>query len=77
MNEAQFLALCKDGKFKEALALALEGREKAKYSPSRFAIDKKSGKPVFYRGNKRVVLDEQGEWQLAKDSWSAIPSGKS
>jgi hypothetical protein len=69
MNEQAFLALCKNGQFKEALALALDGREKAKYSPSRFAIDKKTGKPVFYRGNKRVEQDAEGEWELAKNNW--------
>jgi hypothetical protein len=66
MNDNEFMALCKDGKFKEALALALQGKEKAKFSPSRFSIDKKTGKPIFYRGNKRVEMDETGEWQSAK-----------
>jgi hypothetical protein len=66
MNDNEFMALCKDGRFKEALALALQGKEKAKFSPSRFSIDKKTGKPIFYRGNKRVELDETGEWQSAK-----------
>jgi hypothetical protein len=56
MNDNEFMALCKDGKFKEALALALQGKEKAKFSPSRFSIDKKTGKPIFYRGNKRVEI---------------------
>jgi hypothetical protein len=69
MNEQEFIALCKDGKFKEALALALQGGEKQKYSPSRFSMDKKTGKPIFYRGNKRVEMDADGEWQLAKNSW--------
>jgi hypothetical protein len=68
MNEEDFIALCKNGKFKEALALALQGREKAKYSPSRFSMDKKTGKPIFYRGNKRVEMDAEGEWQLAKNT---------
>ena len=46
------------------------GRQgKAKFSPSRFAIDKKSGKPVFYRGNKRVEIGADGEWELAKNNW--------
>jgi hypothetical protein len=66
MNDNEFMALCKDGRFKEALALALQGKEKAKFSPSRFSIDKKTGKPIFYRGNKRVEMDETGEWQSAK-----------
>ncbi|KAA0701115.1 hypothetical protein DTW90_05880 [Neorhizobium sp. P12A] len=69
MNEEEFIALCKNGKFKEALALALQGGEKQKFSPSRFSMDKKTGKPIFYRGNKRVEMDEDGEWQLAKNSW--------
>ncbi|WP_112435233.1 hypothetical protein [Rhizobium sp.] len=73
MNEAQFMALCKSGKFKEALALALDGKEKAKFSPSRFAIDKKSGTPIFYRGNKRVEIGADGEWELAKNNW--LPGG--
>ncbi|MBB3454599.1 hypothetical protein FHT86_002898 [Rhizobium sp. BK313] len=68
MNEEDFIALCKNGKFKEALALALQGREKAKYSPSRFSMDKNTGKPIFYRGNKRVEMDADGEWQLAKNT---------
>ncbi|MEZ2221675.1 hypothetical protein [Rhizobium sp. RCC_161_2] len=68
MNEDDFIALCKDGKFKEALALALQGREKAKFSPSRFSMDKNTGKPIFYRGNKRVEMDAEGEWQLAKNT---------
>jgi hypothetical protein len=66
MKDNEFMALCKDGRFKEALALALQGKEKAKFSPSRFSIDKKTGKPIFYRGNKRVEMDETGEWQSAK-----------
>ena len=69
MDENKFLSLCKGGKFKEALALAIEGGEKQKYTPSRFSMDKKTGKPIFYRGNKRVEMDEDGEWQLAKNSW--------
>ena len=68
MNDAEFLALCKTGKFKEALALALDGQEKAKYSPSRFSFDKKTGKPIFYRGNKRVEQDADGEWQISKNT---------
>ena len=68
MNEDDFIALYKNGKFKEALAHALQGREKAKYSPSRFSIDKNTGKPIFYRGNKRVEMDADGEWQLAKNT---------
>ncbi|MGV1764654.1 hypothetical protein G6L29_23100 [Agrobacterium rhizogenes] len=68
MNEEDFIALCKNGKFKEALALALQGREKAKFSPSRFSMDKNTGKPIFYRGNKRVEMDAEGEWQLAKNT---------
>jgi hypothetical protein len=68
MNEEAFIALCKDGKFKEALALALQGREKEKFSPSRFSMDKNTGKPIFYRGNKRVEMNAEGEWQLAKNT---------
>ena len=68
MNEEDFIALCRNGKYKEALALALRGREKAKYSPSRFSMDKNTGKPIFYRGNKRVEMDADGEWQLAKNT---------
>lgn len=68
MNEADFLALCKNGQFKEALNLALAGQEKAKYSPSRFSIDRKTGKPIFYRGNKRVEPDADGVWRLAKNT---------
>lgn len=68
MNEEDFIALCKNGKFKEALALALQGREKAKFSPSRFSMDKKTGRPIFYRGNKRVEMDAEGEWQQAKNT---------
>ncbi|EJK79918.1 hypothetical protein MOV66_11780 [Agrobacterium sp. SHOUNA12C] len=68
MNEEDFIALCKNGKFKEALALALQGREKAKFSPSRFSMDKNTGKPIFYRGNKRVEMDAEGEWQQAKNT---------
>jgi hypothetical protein len=69
MNDDEFMALYKAGKFKEALAFVNGGKEKAKYSPSRYAIDKKIGKPVFYRGNKRVEKDENGEWQLAKNKF--------
>jgi hypothetical protein len=50
MADDEFMTLYKAGKFKEALAF-INGGEKAKYSPSRYAIDKKLGKPVFYRGN--------------------------
>lgn len=63
MNHDEFKALCKNGHFKEALALAVGDDAKSKHAPSRFAMDKKTGKPVFYRGNKRVEKDAQGEWQ--------------
>ncbi|MBB4233938.1 hypothetical protein [Rhizobium esperanzae] len=66
MDQTLFANLCKAGKFKEALGLAIQGRENDKYAPSRFAMDKKTGLPIFYRGNKRVEPDETGEWQLAK-----------
>ncbi|MDO9416101.1 hypothetical protein [Pararhizobium sp.] len=66
MNEDEFMALYKKGKFKEALAYALQGQEKAKFSPSRYSIDKATGKPIFYRGTKRVEVDASGEWQPAK-----------
>lgn len=68
MDEKQFLALCKNGQFKEALALANEGREDQKFTPSRFSMDKKTKKPIFYRGNKRVEVDENGEWQISKNT---------
>lgn len=68
MDEKQFLALCKNGQFKEALALANEGREDQKFTPSRFSMDKKTKRPIFYRGNKRVEVDENGEWQISKNT---------
>ena len=67
MDETLFKSLCKSGKFKEALRLAIDGREHEKYRPSRFSMDKKTGRPIFYCGNKRVEPDETGEWQLAKN----------
>lgn len=69
MDEQQFMALYKAGKFKEALAFAIGPNEKAKFTPSRYAIDKKSGKVIFFRGNKRVAKDEEGEWQLSKNKF--------
>ncbi len=68
MDQALFNSLCKAGKFREALGLAVDGREDEKYAPSRFSMDKKTGLPIFYRGNKRVEADETGTWQLAKNS---------
>ena len=68
MDQTLFSNLCKAGKFKDALGLAVNGRESDKYAPSRFSIDKKTGLPIFYRGNKRVEPDEAGEWQLAKNT---------
>lgn len=62
-----FANLCRAGKFKEALGLAIQGHEDEKYTPSRFSIDKKTRLPIFYRGNKRVEPDEDGVWQLAKN----------
>lgn len=62
-----FKRLHKAGKFKEALALATTGHEGDRLAPSRFSLDKKTGNPIFYRGNKRVVLDETGKWQLSKN----------
>ncbi|MDQ0563960.1 hypothetical protein QO004_005777 [Rhizobium mesoamericanum] len=67
MDQTLFKNLCKDGKFKEALSLAIRGHEDEKFTPSRFSMDKKTGLPIFYRGNKRVEPDETGEWQLAKN----------
>lgn len=66
MNNDDFMTLYKAGKFREALALATAGHEKAKYAPTRYGIDKKTGKPRFFRGNKGVELTEDGEWQLFK-----------
>jgi hypothetical protein len=66
MADDQFMALYKAGKFKEALAFVVGDDGKQKYTPSRYAIDKRVNKPIFYRGNKRVEKDENGEWQLAK-----------
>ncbi|MET4686774.1 hypothetical protein ABIA14_000795 [Sinorhizobium fredii] len=68
MDQALFNRLCRAGKFKDALGLAIRGREHEKYTPSRFSMDKKSGLPIFYRGNKRVEADATGEWQLAKNT---------
>ena len=68
MNDDAFLALCKTGKFKDALALAIGDAAKQKYSPSRFSLDKHTGRPIFYRGNKRVEIDPSGEWLLAKNT---------
>lgn len=67
MNLTLFKSLCSEGKFKEALALAINGYEDDKLAPSRFSIDKKTGSPIFYRGNKRVELGATGEWQFAKN----------
>lgn len=69
MDEEQFMALYKAGKFKEALALAIGPNEKAKFTPSRYSMDKNTGKPIFYRGNKRVELDGEGEWQISKNKF--------
>jgi hypothetical protein len=68
MDQTLFLSLCKAGKFKDALGLAINGRENEKFTPSRFSMDKKTGLPIFYRGNKRVEPDATGEWQLAKNT---------
>lgn len=54
MDQTLFISLCKAGKFREALGLAIDGREHEKYAPNRFSMDKKTGLPIFYRGNKRV-----------------------
>ena len=68
MDQKLFASLCKAGRFKDALGLAVEGHELEKFVPSRFSLDKRSGLPIFYRGNKRVELDSSGEWQLAKNT---------
>jgi hypothetical protein len=68
MDQTLFKSLCKAGKFKDALALAVNGREADKFAPSRFSLDKKTGLPIFYRGNKRVEPDETGEWQISKNT---------
>lgn len=68
MDQTLFISLCKDGKFKEALGLAVQGHEHEKFTPSRFSMDRKTGQPIFYRGNKRVEPDATGEWQLAKNT---------
>lgn len=68
MDQTLFISLCKAGKFREALGLAVRGREHEKYAPSRFSMDKKTGLPIFYRGNKRVEADATGEWQLGKNT---------
>jgi hypothetical protein len=68
MDQTLFANLCKAGKFREALGLAVQGHEHEKFVPSRFSMDKKTGLPIFYRGNKRVEVDETGEWQLSKNT---------
>ncbi len=67
MNLSLFKNLCKDGKFKEALALATTGYEDDRLAPTRFSMDKKTGNPIFYRGNKRVELNADNEWQISKN----------
>ncbi len=66
MADDEFMTLYKAGKFKEALASVTGPDPKAKWTPSRYAIDKRVNKPIFYRGNKRVEKDANGEWQLSK-----------
>ncbi|MEJ5083770.1 hypothetical protein [Ochrobactrum sp. MYb379] len=68
MDQPLFKSLCKAGKFKEALALAVNGHEDDKLAPTRFSLDRKTGLPIFYRGNKRVELDATDEWKLAKNT---------
>ncbi|OCJ05232.1 hypothetical protein A6U87_14570 [Rhizobium sp. AC44/96] len=68
MDQTLFISLCKGGKFKEALNLAIAGHEDEKFTPSRFSMDKKTGLPIFYRGNKRVEPDDTGTWQLSKNT---------
>ena len=70
-----FMALYKAGKFKEALALVVGVDGKSKYSPTRYAIDKREGTPVFFRGNKRVERDDKGEWQLFIGKDARRPGG--
>lgn len=67
MNLTLFKSLYKDGKFKEALSLATKGYEEDRLAPTRFSMDKKTGTPIFYRGNKRVVLNAEGEWEISKN----------
>ncbi len=67
MDLSLFKSLCKAGKFKDALKLATQGYENDRLAPSRFSMDKKTGNPIFYRGNKRVELNGDDEWQLAKN----------
>ena len=68
MNLTLFKSLCKDGKFKEALSLATNGYEEDRFAPTRFSMDKKTGNPIFYRGNKRVELNSADEWQISKNT---------
>lgn len=68
MNQTLFKNLCKAGQFKEALVLAIDGREEDKMAPTRFSLDKKTGLPIFYRGNKRVERDATGEWLISKNT---------
>lgn len=68
MNLNLFKSLCKDGKFKEALALVTTGYEDDRLSPTRFSMDKKTGNPIFYRGNKRVELDDTDQWKISKNT---------
>lgn len=68
MNLNLFKSLCKDGKFKEALALVTTGYEDDRLSPTRFSMDKKTGNPIFYRGNKRVELDDTNQWKISKNT---------
>lgn len=39
---------------------------KAKLAPDKFVADAE-GSALFYRGGKRVILDEEGNWKLAQD----------
>ena len=67
MDQKLFASLCKAGRFKDALGLAVEGHELEKFVPSRFSLDKRSGLPIFYRGNKRV----EGGRHVARDRLNA------
>jgi hypothetical protein len=67
MDAKTSIQLVQEGKRDEAEALLQTLVMKAKMAPDKIVASADGSAPVFYRGEKRVILDEDGNWKLAQD----------
>lgn len=66
-STSQLMALIRAGKRQEALELIERLKATVPLAPNRIKLDR-TGAVTFYRGNRRLVKNEAGKWELAHKS---------